>query len=230
MIIPTLNSELDLGPTLAALIPAAVEGIVRDVVIADGGSTDRTLKIAEGAGAEIVAAARGRGTQLAAGARLAKCQWLLFLHADSALEPGWERAAQTFIGRIEAGRREDTAGAFQFALDDSGLAPRLLEHLVALRSRLLRLPYGDQGLLISRSLYDATGGFAPLPIMEDVDFVRRLGRRRITTLDAKAVTSPARFRREGYVRRSALNLSCLALYFAGMPLDRVARLYAGKSA
>ena len=229
VVIPTLNSERDLGPTLAGLIPAAVEGLVRDVVIADGGSTDRTLKIAEGSGADIVSTTRGRGTQLAAGARRAKSNWLLFLHADSVLEAGWEKPVQTFIARIERGLAKDAAAAFQFKLDDTGFAPRLLEHLVGLRSRLLKLPYGDQGLLISRRLYDEIGGFAPIAIMEDVDFVRRLGRDRIAILDAKAVTSPERFQKDGYLRRSARNLLCLALYISGTPLERIERLYSRRS-
>jgi rSAM/selenodomain-associated transferase 2 len=230
VVIPTLNSERDLGPALAALIPAAVDGLVRDVVIADGGSTDRTLKIAEGSGAEIVTARRGRGFQLAAGAERAKCAWLLFLHADSVLQAGWETSAETFIARSERGDPKAGAAAFQFALDDTGLAPRLLEHLVALRSRFLKLPYGDQGLLISRRLYEAVGGFAQVPIMEDVDLVRRLGRKRITILDAKALTSPERFRRDGYLRRSAKNLLCLSLYYWGFPLERIERIYTGRRA
>jgi hypothetical protein len=101
----------------------------------------------------------------------------------------------------------------------------VLERLVALRCTALRLPYGDQGLLIPRRLYAEIGGYRPLPLMEDVDLVRRLGRRRIVMLRARAITSAERFRREGYVRRSAKNLACLTLYTLRVPTHVISRFY-----
>jgi len=89
----------------------------------------------------------------------------------------------------------------------------------------VRVPYGDQGLLMPKSLYEEIGGYRPLPLMEDVDIVRRLGRRRLHLLRAKAFTSAERFRREGYLRRSARNLLCLALYSLGVPAPVLQRLY-----
>jgi hypothetical protein len=97
--------------------------------------------------------------------------------------------------------------------------------MVAWRCRALALPYGDQGLLIARSLYDAVGGFAAIPLMEDVDLVRRLGRRRLAPIAATAVASAHRYRSAGYLRRPLRNLFCLSLYFAGVPPRRIARLY-----
>ena len=94
-----------------------------------------------------------------------------------------------------------------------------------LRYALFRLPYGDQGLLIPRRLYDEVGGFRPLPLMEDVDFMRRLGRRRIILLRPRAVTSAERYQRDGYLRRSTRNLMCLTLYFAGVPTNVINRRY-----
>jgi hypothetical protein len=120
---------------------------------------------------------------------------------------------------------ENAAAAFRFCLADSGFQPRLLESAVALRCKLFALPYGDQGLLISRKLYDAVGGFAPIPLMEDVDFARRLGRRRIVMLKTAAVTSAERFRRDGYFRRSLSNVSCLMSYYRGVPPERLAERY-----
>jgi rSAM/selenodomain-associated transferase 2 len=206
-------------------VPAALDGLVREVVIADGGSKDRTLAIADDAGAEIVNAPRGRGLQLAEGAAAARSDWLLFLHADTVLDVQWADAAREHMRSIGHGRRPDTAAAFRFALDDSGAAPRVLERLVALRSRVLRLPFGDQGLLISRRLYDLAGGFRPLPIMEDVDLVRRLGRQRITMLSPRALTSAERYRSEGYMRRILRNQRCLLLHLAGADPKRIARIY-----
>ncbi len=224
-IIPTLNAEATLGPTLAALVPAAVDGLIREVIVVDGGSTDRTGQIADGAGATLMTCPPGRGPQLAAGAAAARFPWLLFLHADTVLEPGWERHASTFMERVDTGAAPPAAAAFRFALDDTGLRPRLLESLVALRCGVLRLPYGDQGLLLPRTLYDEIGGFRPLPLMEDVDIVCRLGRRRLRMLHARAVTSAARFRQAGYTRRSARNLLCVAMYGLGVPMSAIQRLY-----
>jgi rSAM/selenodomain-associated transferase 2 len=225
VVIPTLNAEATLAATLTALVPAAVDGLVREVIVVDGGSTDRTVDIVEDAGAQLMRKSGGRGYQLTVGAMRAKQPWLLFLHADTMLEAGWEREASAFMERTDAKPDRASAGVFRFALDDVGAKPRLLERLVAARCALLRLPYGDQGLLIQRQLYEEVGAFRPLPLMEDVDFVRRLGRRRMTLLSARAVTSADRYRRDGYLRRSVRNLMCLTLYFAGVPTNVINRRY-----
>lgn len=225
VIIPTLNAERTVAATLAALVPAVVEGIVQEAIIVDGGSTDETRAIAEGAGTHLIEAPPGRGSQLEAGASLARGDWLLFLHADTVLEPGWAEEARSFMERVESGRRDRAAASFRFALDDYGLMPRLIEWLVGLRCHLLALPYGDQGLLISRNLYHRLGGFRPLPLMEDVDLVRRLKRRELVMLKSRAVTSGERYRREGYLARSLRNLGCILLYYLRVPPRVLARLY-----
>jgi rSAM/selenodomain-associated transferase 2 len=225
VIIPTLNAEARLAEAMTALVPAAVDGLVREVIVIDGGSGDRTAAIADQAGANFVVRTGGRGYQLAAGAHRARFPWLLFLHADTVLEPGWERDAVAFMDAVDAGKRPLAAAAFRFALDDDGVRPRLLERMVALRCALLRLPYGDQGVLIPKLLYAEVGGYNPHPLMEDVDFVRRLGRRRLTMLRPRAVTSAARYRREGYLLRSMRNLMCLSLYFLRVPTSVLNRIY-----
>jgi rSAM/selenodomain-associated transferase 2 len=219
VIIPTLNAADTLEPLLAAL---QTSKIVKKVIVADGGSTDETLAVAHTGGARIVEAMRGRGTQLAAGAAAAEGKWLLFLHADCRLDASWEAAVQAFIAAPQACSR---AGYFDFALDDTASAARRVERLVAWRCHLLALPYGDQGLLIARSLYDAVGGFAPLPLMEDVDLVRRLGRRRLARIGCRCISSARRYRRDSYWLRPLRNLCCLSLYFAGVPPRRIARFY-----
>jgi rSAM/selenodomain-associated transferase 2 len=219
VVIPTLNAAGTLPETLAAL---GGSGIVGEVVVTDGGSSDATGEAARSAGARLVTAPCGRGSQLAAGAAAAAGDWLLFLHADCRLASGWENAARAFL---DAPNAADRAGYFDFALDDDAPAARRLERIVAWRCRVLALPYGDQGLLIARSLYEAVGGFAALPLMEDVDLVRRLGRRRLTRIGARCFASARRYRRGGYVHRPLRNLFCLSLYFAGVPPDRIVRLY-----
>lgn len=225
VVIPALNAERQLPATLTALVPAAVDGVVREVIIVDGGSTDKTRNVADHAGADFLIAAPGRGSQLAEGAAHAKFPWLLFLHADTVLEDGWANEAVDFIHRVDVGEHPRAAAAFRFRLDDKGMAPRALEMIVRARCSALRLPYGDQGLLISRRLFDEVGGYRDLPIMEDVDIIRRLGRKRIALLKADATTSAERYRREGYLARMLRNQTCLALYSAGLPITTIQRIY-----
>ena len=225
VVIPTLNSQRGLPQTLAALVPAAMDGLVREVVIVDGGSNDATAEIAEDAGAEFVRSVKGRGQQLAKGARLARSDWLLFLHADTVLQSGWEVEAFRHIRDVEHGEKREMAAAFRFALDDRGIGAAFLQWMVGVRCYLLKLPYGDQGLLISRRLYEEIGGFKDLVLMEDVDLIRRLGRRRITMLQSFAVTSAKRYRNEGYGRRIIRNFFCLSLYLLCIPSRVIARIY-----
>jgi rSAM/selenodomain-associated transferase 2 len=213
-----MNAAACLPATFAALATAGAE-----LVVVDGGSADGTAAIARADGARVVTAPRGRGSQLAAGAVAAGGDWLLFLHADTRPEPGWVEAVRGFIAAPDNANR---AGYFRFALDDPAPEARRLERAVAWRCRVLALPYGDQGLLLSRALYEAIGGFRPLPLMEDVDLVRRLGRRRLVALPAAALTSAERWRRDGWGRRSARNLLCLALWFLGVPPRLIRKLYA----
>lgn len=214
VVVPTLNAAATLRPCLTSL------GEVHEIIVADGGSTDATASLAVDLGARLVEAPRGRGHQLHAGAALATGDWLLFLHADTRLGDGWQEGA----GRHMTSH-PTAAACFTFRLDHDGWQARLLERGVALRVRALALPYGDQGLLLPRALYEALGGFRPLPLMEDVDLVRRLGRRRLRLVDTPAITSAARWHREGWWRRSACNLACLTLYGLGVSPVRIARLY-----
>lgn len=215
VIIPALNAAADLPATLAALGEAPDE-----VLVVDGGSADGTSKVAATHGARVLAAPRGRGGQLASGITAATQPWFLLLHADTKLGPGWAAAAAEHMRKTP-----DRAAYFRFALDSDDRRAHRLERLVAWRCRALALPYGDQGLLLHRDLLRAVGGVRSLPLMEDVDLVRRLGRHRLVGLSVAATTSAAKWQRDGWYRRSARNLLCLALYFAGVPPRLLARLY-----
>ena len=163
----------------------------------------------------------GRGVQLNAGAARADGRWLWFVHADSTLP-----AAFLAIFR-ELDRSGDTAGgSFRFALDSVDWQARVWERGVALRVAWLGLPYGDQGLFVRRAVFERMGGFRPIPLMEDVEFVGRLKREgRIVHLNVKIVTSARRWEREGWWRRTGRNLGLLALYYVGISPERLARGY-----
>ena len=220
VVIPTLNAGATLGRTLAALEDH--EGLAITVTVCDGGSTDDTVAVARRSGATVVTAPAGRGTQLAAGAEAGSAAWLLFLHADTVLANGWAPVVRGFASRkANAGK----AGYFRLRFDSADPRARRVERFAGWRSSSFGLPYGDQGLLLSRALYDYLDGFRPMPLMEDVEFVRRIGRRNLVPLGVEAVTSAARYERDGWLRRPLRNLSCLALYFAGVAPATLQRLY-----
>ena len=221
VIIPTLNAASHLSATLRALQIDDGEAEV-EIIVADGGSADATAEIAKTHGARVISVERGRGRQLDGGAGVAIGAWLLFLHADTKLSPTWPQIVGEFIHSPTNGAR---VAAFRLALDDRSGAAQRLERLVAWRCAWFRLPYGDQGLLVKRQLYQDIGGYNPLPFLEDVDLIRRIGRRRVVMLDAVATTSSERYHRSGYIRQGFRNMLLVALFFAGVSAERLARFY-----
>lgn len=219
IVIPTLDAEDALPEALQSLIEGLASGLVRELVISDGGSVDTTLAIAEAAGALVIEGAAGRGGQLERGAVLASGQWLLFLHADTHLSAGWSKPVESHI------QMNDGAAVFQLRFRAAGAMPRLFAGWANLRSAM-GLPYGDQGLLISRELYESVGGFPDIPLMEDVAMARRL-RGRIRCLGAIASTSAKRYEAEGWLRRGGRNLYTLISYLAGVSPPDLVRRYRG---
>ena len=218
VVIPSLNAATALPACLAALVEGLQAGLIREVILSDGGSTDGTRALAEGWGGEVVSGAPSRGGQLRRGCDAAQGAWLLVLHADTVLAPGWSDAVQDHMARGAAG-----AGWFRLRFDQRGLAPRLVASWANLRSAL-GLPYGDQGLLLPRALYDAVGGYPDQPLMEDVALARAL-RGRLTRLDGIAVTSAEKYRRQGWLRRGGRNLWTLARYAMGVSPEALAESY-----
>jgi hypothetical protein len=192
VIIATKNSEAELVHALSALVPAAAEGVVREVVIVDGGSTDNTEMVADAAGCCWASRAGAtRSERLAHGVSLARRgDWLLFLRPETLLESGWHHEAQAFVERAaRAQNGPRTAASFRLRYEAFGMGARISETIAALRSQLLGMPYGNQGLLISRSFYQKLGGHRPLPELEDLDIAKRIGRGRLVFLRAAAVSS-----------------------------------------
>lgn len=219
VIIPTLNAQSQLPSLLAQL-----DGCVDDIIISDGGSVDGTLDIALAANGRIAMGCKGRGWQLARGAKWATfvsdSDWLLFLHADTRLGENWAEEVRHHIKYFPT-----RAGYFRFKLDADGFWPRWIETWVKLRCALMALPYGDQGLLIRRDVFEAVGGYPDWSLFEDVQIVRKLGRHRLRALSADGLTSPDRYEKQGYVRRGLGNVVLLMRFFMGAKPDDLARRY-----
>jgi len=220
VVIPTRNAGASLPVCLAALMEGLEAGVIRELVVTDGGSGDATVQIADAAGAVIVQGAATRGGQLRRGAQVAGGDWLLFLHADTVLPVGW-------AGAVSAQMALGGPAAFRLSFDATGVMPGMVAGWANLRSRVLGLPYGDQALLIARKEYEAVGGFADIPLMEDVAMARAL-KGGIALLPLAVTTSAARYRREGWLRRGARNLWTLIRYLCGADPVRLAEAYRRK--
>jgi rSAM/selenodomain-associated transferase 2 len=219
IIIPTLNAGAVLPETLAHLGEGLEAGLIRELVISDGGSDDDTCAVADAAGALVVPGPPGRGGQLMRGVAASEGEWLLILHADTHLAPGWAAAVLAHL-REQPG----AAGYFRLAFRTQGFAPRMVAGWANLRARLFGLPYGDQGLLVARALYDRVGGYPDIPLMEDVAIARSL-RGQLARLNATVTTSAARYVARGWLRRGARNLITLARYQAGADPADLSKFY-----
>jgi len=217
IVIPVLNAQAALPALLDSLLPGVAQGVIREVIVSDGGSRDAGVQLARDAGCEVVTGPAGRGGQLRRGAEAARGDWLMFLHADTQLPPGW-------VGAVCTQTDPERAAYFRLAFRSGAVMARVTAGWANLRSRVFGLPYGDQGLLISRALYDAVGGYADMPLMEDVELVRRL-RGRLVMLPETVTTDAARYQRAGWLRRGARNLWTLARYLAGAAPAKLAEAY-----
>jgi len=188
--------------------------------VSDGFSEDGTESLAEAAGATFLKAAKGRGRQLIAGAEAARGEWLLFLHADTALSREWAERVSDHIAQ-----RPDNAAVFRLKYRSDEKGARWLETRANRRARWLGLPYGDQGLLISRQKYDQIGGFPDVRLMEDVMIVQAVGKKNLTFLDAEARTSAAKYERDGWRKRAWKNAWMLARFLLGVSPDKLAKEY-----
>jgi rSAM/selenodomain-associated transferase 2 len=223
IVIPVLADTAAARSLLATLpVGTMAAGPPVEIILVDGGHDDNLDRLAETRpDVRLYRTAPGRGHQMNVGARAASGEWLLFLHADSRLPPGWVEALQRLDSRV-------TGGWFGFALDDEAWQARLIEYLVSWRVRVLSLPYGDQALFVRRRVFESMSGYRELPLFEDVEFVRRLLRTgEVAGLSLSVRTSARRWKRDGWFRRSARNVALVVLYFAGVPPAWLARRYSG---
>jgi len=214
IIIPTLNEESSLGRTLAS-----VSGRGHEIIVVDGGSDDGTPEIAREHASVVLDSKRGRGIQQHIGACHAKGDVLLFLHADTLLSKGFDIVIERTLSDPRV-----ILGAFRLGHHPPSAFLNLIALMANLRSIFLKMPYGDQGLFMRRSDYFRIGGFKDLPIMEDVDLVRRLNRvGKIKCVKARVRTSARRYDRNGVVYTTVRNWSLIIRYLLGQSPERLHR-------
>ncbi|MEK6978406.1 MAG: TIGR04283 family arsenosugar biosynthesis glycosyltransferase [Candidatus Hydrothermarchaeota archaeon] len=214
VIVPALNEE---GVIAGALESLSCQGGAWEAIVVDGGSTDRTREVARRY-ARVLTSGRGRARQMNAGAEAARGEVLLFLHADSKLQPG----ALAEVGRaVEGGA---VGGGFRLRLE-GGRLYGLISRLASLRARLEGIYLGDHAIFVARDAFTAVGGFRALPLMEDVDLCRRLkAQGRLVQLGMEVRSSPRRL--QGRVLRTLFLMQVLRLlYYLGVPPARLEALY-----
>ena len=222
VIVPVLNEQAEIGAALAAVRAPGVERIV-----VDGGSSDQTAEAARRHGADrVLCSPPGRSLQMDAGFRAARGQALLFLHADTRLEAGWDAAVRRALADPRV-----AGGAFRLRFAGERRALRWVEFWAGVRCRLLRLPYGDQALFVRRSVLERAGGLAHVPMFEDLDLARLIRRAgRLVLLPERALTSARRYERHGVTRVVLRNAVALLAWMLGVDRERVARWYRGSGA
>lgn len=226
VVIPA-RQEASRLPQLLADLAAAPPGLIRELVVVDGGSADATAAAAGLAGASVLQAAPGRGGQLQAGVEASTAPWLLLLHADARLPRGWAAAVAAAMAAPQGDG--GCAWCFDLAVAAPGWPLRLLELAVAWRTRIRHLPYGDQGLLLPRALLERCGGIAPLPLMEDLHLVLRLRRQaRIRSLGLPLLVDGRRWRRLGVLGTAWRNARLRRAWRRGGDPAELARRYAAQ--
>ena len=217
VLIPTLDAAPALPACLAALVEGLEAGMIREVIVSDGGSVDATRAIADAAGAQVVTGPASRGGQLRRGAEAAQGAWLLVLHADTVLPEGWTRAART---QMNAGG----PAAFRLSFDAAGVDAGAGGGLGQSAQPGVRPALRRSGAADPARRYEAAGGYPDIPLMEDVALARSL-RGRIALMPLAVTTGADRYARAGWLRRGARNLWTLARYLCGADPARLAARY-----
>jgi rSAM/selenodomain-associated transferase 2 len=224
IIIPTLNEAANIDRALTS-IPSSPQV---EVIIVDGGSIDRTIGIARTKPVKILTATGGRAVQMNVGARVATGEILLFLHADTILPPDFVRLVRSALLPVAASM--PVAGAFALKIDAPQWRLRLVEWGANWRSRYGQMPYGDQAIFLTAKTFQQVGGFPELPLMEDFQLMRQLGKLgRIEIVSTPVVTSARRWLKRGIFQTTAINQLIILAYFAGVSPTQLSRWYRSKS-
>ena len=215
VIIAALNEEQRIG----AAIASAYDAGAAEVIVADGGSSDRTAEMARAKGAEVLTVAPPRANQFNRAAEIAKHDHLIFLHADTTLPAGSAAAVAEAL-------KHATFGGFRLRFLERALGLRIGEQLINLRTLITKCPWGDQAQFVRRTEFLAEGGFRSMPMMEDYELALRMrGRGKSVVLPMKVITSGRRFLEKGVIRTVFTNWRIIAAYHRGVPPDRLAEMY-----
>ena len=207
IVIPTLNSQNTVRKTLASLFEGIEAGIVRELIVVDGGSTDETREIVEECGGKFISSAASRGYQLKKGVNLAKGDFIFVLHSDSVLEPGWSKIVKKYFNK-------DAGYYCKLSFDIIHPLASMTSTWANARSLIFNLPYGDQGLLIPRKLLMENGSYSPIPIMEDVELALRF-KGKLFCMPVVITTSSRKYRKNGWLRQGSKNIVRLLRFLLG---------------
>ena len=220
IIISTRNEADSIGGLLPEML--GIPGV--ELLVVDGDSTDNTVDIAKSLGAKVLETSPGRAQQMNAGAEAAQGGILLFLHSDTHLASGFAEHVREILKQPGV-----AAGAFQLSIDGKDFGLRIIEWLVNFRSRVMQMPYGDQGIFVTANMFFSVGAFPPQPIMEDFELMRRLKKRgKVKILPLHATTSARRWERLGILKTTVMNQVIILGYFLGISPEKLSGWYRGR--
>lgn len=217
IIIPTYNEEKNIARTIASIGDSATH----EVIVVDGGSLDQTVNIARSMGVKTVSSKPGRAIQMNSGARLSSGDIFLFLHGDSSLPADFSKTVCDTLSQPNI-----VAGAFRLAIDHPGIAARVVEKMVAWRSRFFQSPYGDQAIFLRKKTFEEVGGYGDVVFLEDYLLIRRLRKiGKIRLADSKVLTSGRRWRQMGVCKTTIINQAIILGFLLGFRLLTLKKLY-----
>lgn len=221
VILPVWKEASIINHTIGNILSSECRGNV-EIIVVDGSAEGETIRAVQNKKVQKIVSEKGRSQQMNAGATIARGGILLFLHADTLLPRNALHAISSIMQK-----KELVGGAFDLGIDSPRPVFRLIETAASLRSRITRIPYGDQGIFIRKDYFHAIGGFKEIPLMEDVDLMRRIKKAgdKICILPLKVKTSPRRWEKEGIVRCTLRNWALIILYCLGFSPEKLAKHY-----
>ena len=221
IVIPVINESATINTTLEQLIALEADAPF-EVIVVDGDTEGKTIGAINNKNVKTMIAEKGRATQMNRGAVMAGGDIIIFLHADTRLPPDALALIKKALTDPDC-----MGGAFDLSIDSVRPVYQLISKISSYRSRLTRIPYGDQALFFRREEFLSIGGFADIPLMEDVEIMRRIKNRRgkIKIINQPVKTSPRRWEKEGILRCTLRNWLLIILYISGISPERLARFY-----